>query len=323
VMVWYLTRFRRAKLAILSNLPVHRMLESDGNSSLSVGDILEVASTCVPTLSMKDIEGRTVLDLALARGDEELIIGIAQLTLPVNHETKEPVEESIHGYFWVTLIQRDDMARVVESILDRNVGVCNQLSESEDQLGRSAMNIASPACHRLIELSRFFCKRYEVDAHPVHISATCRVHLAVDHGDGKRHVALKFMKNKELYLHEDWIRRSFGLSETSVVVVLRSESGDEDERFGAEIARRGFSSHPYMLVMPAADKNLSQIILTERVASENWTQIHFITKLLCQAVEHLHSCGVIHGDIKPSNIVRVDTTIKLIDFDASSRIGVD
>ena len=37
----------------------------------------------------------------------------------------------------------------------------------------------------------------------------------------------------------------------------------------------------------------------------------------------MHSKGVIHADIKPLNIVRVGGEFKLIDLDATCRIGID
>jgi hypothetical protein len=47
----------------------------------------------------------------------------------------------------------------------------------------------------------------------------------------------------------------------------------------------------------------------------------FIFTQLVHCVQHLHSKGIIHADIKPLNIIRDGTKWKLIDFDASCKIG--
>ena len=44
---------------------------------------------------------------------------------------------------------------------------------------------------------------------------------------------------------------------------------------------------------------------------------------LVRCVQHLHNRGLLHGDVKPLNIVRVGTAWKLIDLDAACRINID
>ncbi len=52
--------------------------------------------------------------------------------------------------------------------------------------------------------------------------------------------------------------------------------------------------------------------------------VKLIPKII-SAIEHCHSLGWIHGDIKPSNIIYTsfNEDIRLIDFGASQRIGTD
>ena len=73
--------------------------------------------------------------------------------------------------------------------------------------------------------------------------------------------------------------------------------------------------------MEAADRNLAVIKLQERPSLAE------IVGLMCQvaqALHHLHHRGVLHGDIKPLNVVRTSTQVyKLIDLDAAARIGQD
>lgn len=77
----------------------------------------------------------------------------------------------------------------------------------------------------------------------------------------------------------------------------------------------------HCLVMPLMDRNMFVAIKQERFAGINMDEVRFIFKQLVNCVAHLHSKGLIHGDIKPLNLVRQGSTWKLIDLDASSRIG--
>ena len=51
---------------------------------------------------------------------------------------------------------------------------------------------------------------------------------------------------------------------------------------------------------------------------ENWDEIKLLSKQTTLALQHLHIHGLIHGDLKPSNIIQIDNKIKLIDLDASA-----
>lgn len=55
----------------------------------------------------------------------------------------------------------------------------------------------------------------------------------------------------------------------------------------------------------------------------NDCQVVHIFSQLVEAVEHVHSKGLLHGDLKPLNFVRIDGRWCIIDMDASARIGLD
>jgi serine/threonine protein kinase len=42
---------------------------------------------------------------------------------------------------------------------------------------------------------------------------------------------------------------------------------------------------------------------------------------IAEALREMHRAGVIHGDVKPLNIMRVGDRMKLIDLDASVRLA--
>eukprot|EP01030_Chromulinospumella_sphaerica_P034607 gene34607-biopygen20653 len=79
----------------------------------------------------------------------------------------------------------------------------------------------------------------------------------------------------------------------------------------------------FAISLPLADRNLFVALKQERFAGKDWNMVKFIFKDLVEAVAHVHSKGVIHADLKPLNLVRVNGNWKLIDFDACCRIGVD
>lgn len=94
------------------------------------------------------------------------------------------------------------------------------------------------------------------------------------------------------------------------------------EQFRAELETHhnlfnfDFTAYKNVFVMPSSDKNLDTIIRQER-PSMNY--ICIIMFELCRCLQHLHDEGILHGDIKAANVVRVAGHIRLIDLDAACR----
>jgi len=78
---------------------------------------------------------------------------------------------------------------------------------------------------------------------------------------------------------------------------------------------------PYAIEMPLADRNLSEIISSERLAEEPLDVIRRAGKNLLELIDSLHKVGVVHGDVKPKNVVRVDRELRLIDLDMAVTQG--
>jgi serine/threonine protein kinase len=70
--------------------------------------------------------------------------------------------------------------------------------------------------------------------------------------------------------------------------------------------------------MSCADRDLDAIFRSERPSH---IKIRDIAKDIADAIAHVHKNGMIHGDVKLLNAVRVGTRLRLIDFDASITIG--
>eukprot|EP01035_Chromulina_nebulosa_P069311 gene69311-biopygen14977 len=201
----------------------------------------------------------------------------------------------------------------------------SELAQAKDSEGRIAMNIASHTCQRIIKESTYFCKRYEITTleSPVHLSRTCVVHLALDHRHAGEKVALKLMKNFDQYNREVTVRKEACLSNDFTINILRTHDINADNRYEEEIKRRGLDEYLYCIVMPCADRDLNRIITNEHIAGKDWGQIKSIAIEIAKALQHMHNNGVIHGDVKSKNIMRIGHRVKFIDFDASVRIGKD
>ena len=75
------------------------------------------------------------------------------------------------------------------------------------------------------------------------------------------------------------------------------------------------------MVMPWAHRNLAQITQMERIAGRDLNKVREIARQYAVSMQHLHENGIVHCDGKQRNVVRIGKHIKLIDLDASSRIG--
>jgi hypothetical protein len=278
--------------------------EGGGGGAEADDDVAAVLSAIerhAETIALKDYDGRSALDLAttLDAVDHRIVTRMLLHHLPVDPASGEPVPPGAHEFAWHRAVQQDRFAPVVASVLDRHPLLAEALAASEDAEGRHAVNIASARCKRLILQCIYLHQRYEVRTRgqPHHESATCVVHLGVDHGDGGRAVALKFMKHRDQFLREIEVRQLGGFSDEFVMGIIRSHDGDADAAFMAELRRKGYQGTPYCIVMDAGSRSLSDVIVKEHLAGD-WDKIRALCAHIARAVGHMHSKGYIHGDLK-------------------------
>jgi serine/threonine protein kinase len=59
----------------------------------------------------------------------------------------------------------------------------------------------------------------------------------------------------------------------------------------------------------------------ERFAGQDWAKIRLIAAHLVEALSTMHIAGLLHGDVKPLNVVRHEGRWRLIDLDCACELG--
>ena len=262
------------------------------------------------------------LILAIEKEESDTVIGaLLALSLPMDLDGN--FKEFPGGSFcWIYVLTQtnDKYVDAVVHVLNTFVKDMNhilKISALTDEFGRKALDVATPKCRRAILSTMYFLGRYELkDGPPEHKSATCLVHIAIDRDHADMPVALKLMRWRSQYNRELKSRNDCSFNEQFVLGIIRHYDGDDDASFCEELERKGYGWYRYCIVMPAAERNLAGVMAHEHIAGKDWKKIRQITEELCECIVHVQSKGMIHGDIKPLNIVRESGRIKLLDLDA-------
>lgn len=281
------------------------------------------------------VDGRTAFDFIVQRDDvsealggegdskavgEAVVTLILEMFLPVDNVSKLLLRPKDHGCMWPTAVQYDRYTSSIVTILNKFPLLISELANVQDAEGRHVINIASPENKREILAFSLFFRRYELSSfsRPLHKSDTCVVHLAIDHEDRKRAVALKFMCRRDQFDKEINVRAEGGFSAEYVVGILRIHDPDDDGLFGVEVSRKGFAQTPYCIVMEAGERSLLDILEKENIAGRDWSFIRSAALQIAKCLAHVHDRGMVHGDIKNHNILRMGHGLKLIDLDTSA-----
>lgn len=250
---------------------------------------------------------------------------------------------------WINLVSdsADIYVEVVESFLDAHAMNIAQLAYTTDLHGRRALDIATPKCKSAILRRLYLCGRYAVvDGPPEHASATSLVYRALDYAEmdggplplGKKPmpVVLKFMKNWEEYKSEINMRNVMienqsshdsvssvtkSVMEDYILPILRTHDVVTDPTFAGQLKAQVYDTYSHLVVMQAGDKSLAAVIDTERLTLRWNIETVRAIREITEALQFLHGSHIIHGDIKPRNILRVNTHYKLIDMDAALNMG--
>jgi serine/threonine protein kinase len=324
-----------------SEYPLHRSI-TDGKLEVLTEEFVK-ENLCS---ARKSFRGKTVLTLLLEALQEEADADIPEAVLftlvdgSMNLELKRDMDlDDNSASPWVMLVQSNhDVAfAVVQRLLVEYDSQVEALAASVDSMGRRCVDLASPRCKEAISQSLMLYHKFELKpGPPEHKSATSLVRFATMHtrvtdDDGiscktvQTPVALKFMKHRAQYVTEIGARSSGNFDGEYVIMVKESYDGesseDENVAFRASAIKKGYLDYKFCVVMDVADNNLQRVILQQHIAGYDWDMIKLITKSLCGCLQHLHARNVVHGDLKPLNVVMVNNSVRLIDFDASSRFS--
>ncbi|CAM9618024.1 unnamed protein product, partial [Chrysoparadoxa australica] len=206
------------------------------------------------------------------------------------------------------------------------------LCDLEDGRGATAYSMASLACRRVMEDACFFLGRYKLppnECTPLYKSESCAVLRATDHSCPSappRHVALKLMRNKSRFERERSLRERFRLEKDFVMPLLQEHECKESstDNGGFREAQRRYElleDLRYCLVMDLGRSTLATAILYHDFAARDWGAIRKITHEIAQALGHMHSKGIVHGGVKPLNMVLSGDRWKLIDLCTATEIG--
>ena len=104
------------------------------------------------------------------------------------------------------------------------------------------------------------------------------------------------------------------ISEVSTLVKnrKRGHTGEIDEEEAV--------LYNFVLQLDFADRVLETIINHDRVSDNSYMIKMILSDLIC-ALGHLHKKRIIHGDVKPLNIVQQGSKFRMIDMDVSCPIG--
>jgi hypothetical protein len=259
----------------------------------------------VSEIAKKDHDGRNAFHVAVeVKSSDAVVTFVLNHLLPIRgtSDNIEIVDASFHGDAWFKAVQMDRYEAAVAEILARNSAIEEALARALDHDGRRAVDIASTKNKARLQQAMYLFKRYELTTSktkPHHVSPTCVVHLAVDHSlpEGEdRGVALKFMRQKEQFDREVQVRTSAAFDDAFVITIGRAIDGDVEET--REFEAKGFSAYPYLIVMPAGDRSLADVVAKENIAGQDYDQIRMAMLQISQAVGHLHAKGYLHGDLK-------------------------
>ena len=153
----------------------------------------------------------------------------------------------------------------------------------------------------------------------VHRSATCVVLFAIDLLMQDRRVALKLMRDEQHLKSEIALRLVDGVAVSSDVVVgvlgwhtpagvqVINAQGKKQETERVPLANEEqptLTDYAYVLVMERGERSLHDACAKERLAGYDRAAVLATLRSVAECLSVIHAASVVHGDLKPRNILR-------------------
>jgi hypothetical protein len=116
----------------MKHLPIHWAIRESSPKER----VLELIEVNRSTIHLSDELNNTAFDNALVCGaDLSVLYELLKASLPVNPETKEAIDATVHEYAWARIIQHDRNADIVHRIMTEFPHITNELASSVDDEG--------------------------------------------------------------------------------------------------------------------------------------------------------------------------------------------
>jgi len=143
--------------------------------------------------------------------------------------------------------------------------------------------------------------------HSLGLSKEEFLHVVATRFGKSRKVVIKFMRNESEWQREIDVRSKYGLNGNFVIAPVSDSFKKKTFNEGLRDLRMydgaPLSDFKYGFIMPFGDRSLNEIHL-----KENPDLQHIKTYMLelAKALQHCHGNGIIHGDLKMLNVMRLD-----------------
>eukprot|EP00808_Paulinella_micropora_P004068 g39908.t1 len=228
---------------------------------------------------------------------------------------------------WQKLLEelaRDGLLKAFD-IIDKDPGKFNLDKHATIDyvaLRTAGMGAADEATQKYFRAygKKLYLDRYDHEEEPMYESPTCAVYLAedlkADNAKGElTKVALKVI-NPDL----DDAEANFD-REVSSRTALDLGADAHHQKEGLVVGLVRSHKEDMCLVMPAADLSLAEFLLRRNIAGRDVLKVREIMLAIAHCLKIPHGKRLVHGDLKPRNVVRLNGRWALVDFDAAAEIG--
>ena len=193
-------------------------------------------------------------------------------------------------------------------------------SDTQRRMRKTAEQSGHPGVLRLFFTTNYLCRRFVIKRRLVHRSATSIILEATDVISSEA-VAIKFISEKDQFDAEISARKLSCGNEgeaddkvrehTTIVPIIETSAtlGSWHSRLekwqslpsSSWASKFDLSRFPCAIIMPLADRDLMMAMMKERIHPDG---VRRMFGDLGRCLKHIHSEGIIHGDVKPLNMVR-------------------